>query len=142
MKDRLFSTHIQYKSGKPNGLPLFFLPNDWLGLFLPHRIAGKAAAELLEDFAIDLGEHDGGVYLTVAQLGQLLQCTAALLVVLREHAESYQYFVGMQAGVLAAEIFRLGLLNGDYHALGDELGLVVDTCEVFGGVQQQGSGTA
>jgi hypothetical protein len=41
------------------------------------------------------------VNLTATQTGQLLQSTAALLIVFREYAESYQYFIGMQTWVLS-----------------------------------------
>jgi hypothetical protein len=40
------------------------------------------------------------VDLTVAQFRKFLQGTSAKIVVLREHAEGYQYFVGVQSWVL------------------------------------------
>lgn len=52
------------------------------GLFLADRIAGQTDAELLEDLAIDLREHDGGMNLTALEFGKLGEGTAAVLITL------------------------------------------------------------
>ena len=51
-------------------------------LYFPHRVTCKSAPQLLEDLAVHLAEHDGGVDLTAIQLRQGVEGTAAVLVVL------------------------------------------------------------
>ena len=106
-------------------------------LFLFDWIACEAAAQFLEYLAVYLAEHHGAVYLTVAQAGQLLEGAAALLIVVGEHAEGHQHLVGVQAWVPGAQVFCLRLLNGLDEALRDELGLMVDACQVLGDIEQQ-----
>jgi hypothetical protein len=106
-------------------------------LFLSDGVAGQSTTQLLEDFAVDLGEHDSRVYLTATQTGQLLQGLATLFVVLGQHAEGYQHLVSMQARILATQIFYLGLLDWFYQTLWNQLGIVVDACQMLGGVEQQ-----
>ena len=80
-------------------------------LFLFHWVASQSAAQFLENLPVHLAQHYCRVYLTVAQLRQLLQSLAAVLVIVREHAQRHQYFVGMQAWVLGTKILRLRLLH-------------------------------
>ena len=82
------------------------------------------------------------MYLAVAQLRQLLQCLAAILIVLRQHTQGYQHLVSMQTWILGTQVFGLRLLYWFDEALRNELCLVVDACQVFGGIQQQGGTTA
>ena len=88
----------------------FFHPFTF-SLFL-HWVTGKSATKLLEYLAVNLAQHNGGVYLTAAQLGQLLQGFATFLVVVREYAQGYKHLVGMQTWVLTTQVFYLSLLNG------------------------------
>ena len=48
------------------------------------RIAGKAAAQFLEDLTVYLREHDGGMNLTIAQSWQLFQSFSTIVVMGRE----------------------------------------------------------
>ena len=53
----------------------------WLVLHLFHRVAGEITSQLLENLAVYLAQHDRGVHLAVAQLRQLLQGPAAVVVI-------------------------------------------------------------
>ncbi len=54
-------------------------------LLLAHRLAGQVHAQLLEDLAVHFREHDRGMHLAAAQVGQLLQREAAVVVAFGEH---------------------------------------------------------
>jgi hypothetical protein len=71
-------------------------------LFLFHRVAGEAAAKFLENLTVYLAEHYRRMYLTVAQLRQLLQGETAVFIVLGEHREGHQYLIRMQTRILGA----------------------------------------
>ena len=101
------------------------------------RIAGKAAAQFLEDLTVYLREHDGGVNLTIAQLWQLFQSLPTIVVMGREHAEGHQHLVGMQTGVLTAQIFDFRLLNWFDQTLWNQFDLVVNASQILGGIEQQ-----
>ena len=49
------------------------------GLFL-YGVTGESDAEFLEYFAVNLAEHDGGVYLATVEVGELLKGAAAAVV--------------------------------------------------------------
>jgi hypothetical protein len=106
-------------------------------LLLLDWLAGETYAELLENLVIDLGEHDGRVNLTAAELRELLKGAAAVVVGLREYAECHEDFIGMKARIVTSEIFHLGLLYGFNHSLRDELDIVVNACKVFGGIEDK-----
>ena len=108
-------------------------------LFLPDGITSEPAAELLEYLTIYLAEQYGRVNLTASQSRQLFQRFAAALVTLRDHAECHQYFIGVKSGVAGSQIFCLCFLDGFDKALRDEFRLMVNACQVFGGVQQESS---
>ena len=81
------------------------------------------------------------MHLTAAQLGELFEGAAAKFIVFGEYGESHKHLIGVEAGVLAAQIFNLGLLDRLYHALRDEFGFVVDASQMLGRIEQEG-GTA
>ena len=101
--------------------------------------AGKSAAQLLEYLAVNLAQHDCGVNLTAAQFWQLLECLATVFVVVREYAQGYKHLVGMQTWVLATQVFYLSLLNGFNQTLWNQLGLVVNLCQMLHGIDEQSS---
>ena len=109
-------------------------------LFL-NWIAGKSAAQLLEYLTINFREHHGRVNLTATQTGQLLQGFTTLFIVFRQYAEGYQYLICMQTWVLATQVFYLSLLYGFDQTLWNELGLVIDLCQMLHGIDEQ-SGAA
>ena len=43
----------------------------------------------------------------------------------------------MQTRILATQVFYLGLLDGFYQTLWNQLSVVVDACQVLGGIEQQ-----
>lgn len=100
-------------------------------------IAGKAYSELFENFAVHFAEHFGGVHLTSAKLREDFEGPAAVFVIAREDGEGYEDFVGVQARVVAVQVFGLGVLYRLYEGLWDELEVVVDAGEVLDGVEEE-----
>ena len=109
-------------------------------LFL-HRIASQTTTQFLEDLTIYLREHHGCMYLTVTEFWKLCQGPTTILIVGGEHAEGNKHLVSMQTGVLATQIFNLRLLNWFDEALRNQFCLVVDLCQILGGIEQKGSTT-
>lgn len=52
---------------------------------LQDRFAGESNAQLLEYLMVNIAQHHGAMHLATTQLGQLLQRTPAVVIVLREH---------------------------------------------------------
>ena len=98
----------------------------------------EADAEFLEDFAVHLAGHDGGVHLAAVEQGQAVEGATAVVVQQAQYREGDQHLVGVQARVAAVQHVDLGVLDGLYHLLRDELDAVVDAGEVLEGVEQQG----
>lgn len=72
-------------------------------MLLLYWIAGNVATELLEDFAVNFAEHDGGVYLTAVEAREHVECSAAVVAVLAEYGKGNENFVGMEAWVVAVK---------------------------------------
>ena len=81
------------------------------------------------------------MYLTAMQFRQLCQCIATLLVVFRQYAKGYQYLIGVETRILASQIFYLGFLHRFYQTLWNQFCLVVDACQMLGGIEQKGCRT-
>ena len=94
----------------------------------------QATPQLLEYLSIHLTQHDCRMYLTVAQIRQLLQSLATVLVVIGEDAQSHEHFVSMQTRILGTKILCLGLLHRFDEALWNQFRLVVDACQMLGGI--------
>ena len=105
-------------------------------LYFPHRVTCKSAAQLLEDLAVHLAKHDGGLDLTAIQLRQGVEGTAAVLVVLRQHGQRYQHLIGVQTRVVAMEHRGLHALDRHNHILRNQLEGVVDAGQVLRGIEQ------
>ena len=76
--------------------------------------------------------------LTTTQFGEHGKSAPTVDVVLREDTQCHQHLVGVQTGVLASQVFGLRLLYGFDEVLRYEFQPVVDACQVFRGVEQQG----
>ena len=75
--------------------------------FLIGGLAGQIHAQLLHGVHIHAGQDDGGVHIAALQVGELLEggCSSGIL---RGRAgQGDQDLVGVQAGVLAAQIVGL-----------------------------------
>ena len=75
----------------------------WLSSVFPDGFWGEADAEFLEDFALDLAGHDGGVHLAAVEEGEAVEGAAAVVVEEAEDGEGDEHLVGVQAGVAAVE---------------------------------------
>ena len=108
-------------------------------LLFPHRIASDTTAQLLEDFPVHLAEHDGAVHLRSLELRELGKSATAILVILGKDRDCHEHFICMQTRIVSAQIFNLCLLNRLNHALGDEIDIVRDACQMLGGIEQESS---
>ena len=106
-------------------------------LLFPHRIASDTTPQLLEDFPVHLAEHDGAVHLTSLELRELGKSATAILVILGKDRDCHEHFICMQTRIVSAQIFNLCLLNRLNHALGDEIDIVRDACQMLGGIEQE-----
>ena len=97
-------------------------------------IACEPYAEFLENFAIDFAQHNCGVCLTSVEQRKLFKGTAAHVVMGREHRECHQHLVGVEPGVVAAEIFGFGFLYRLDKILRNKFHAVVNACQVLNGV--------
>ena len=78
-----------YRSGK----------GEWegsgLGLCLDDGIAGEADAELVENLAVNLAQHHGGMDLTAAELREFLKGETAVRILGAQHSEGNQHLIGV-----------------------------------------------
>lgn len=111
-------------------------------LCLQNRFACETYAQLLEYLSVHFAQHNRAMNLAAAQLRQLFQCLAAVLIVLREHRERHEHLVGMQTRVVTAKIIGLGILYRLDHRLRNELCCMVDSSKMLRYVKQKGSATA
>ena len=110
--------------------------------FLIGGLAGQIHAQLLHGIHIHAGQDDGGVHIAALQVGELLEggCSSGIL---RGRAgQGNQDLVGVQTGVLAAQIVGLEGLDGLDGGSRNEVKLLVDAGQFFQRVEQSGgSGT-
>ena len=76
------------------------------------------------------------------ELRQHGQRATAVDVLGGEHGERHEHLVGVQAGIVSAQIVHLGLLNGLDEVLREQLLLVADAGQIFHRVEQQRSAGA
>ena len=100
-------------------------------------IAGEVNTEFAEYLAIHFTHHHRAMCFAAVQLGQAAESTAAVVVVHRQHGQRNEYLVGMQTGVVAAQIGQFGVLYGGNELLSNEFDRVVHTCQVFDGIKQK-----
>ena len=78
---------------------------------LVYRLGGEIDAQFLEDAHVNRRENDRGVGLAVPQLIQFFQCQSGNRVGNGAERQGQQYLIGVQAGVMAAEVVDLQRLN-------------------------------
>ena len=78
------------------------------------------------------------MHLTAAELGQLFEGEAAVVVLVGQNGECHEHFVAVETWVLAAEITYLGVLYRLDQRLGDKLQTMVDAGKMLGDVEKQG----
>ena len=79
------------------------------------------------------------MHLTAVELRQRLQGGTAFFVLEAKHGEGDQHLVGMQPGVVAVQQLCLGTLYGFDILLWYQFHTVVYSCQMLGGIEQQGS---
>lgn len=84
-------------------------------LLFQYRFAGQVDTQLFEDFLVHFTQHDGAVYLAAAQFGQLFERLAAVVIVFRQNRKRHKHLVGVQAGVVSAQVVYFGVLYGLDH---------------------------
>lgn len=104
--------------------------------FLIGGLAGQIHAQLLHGIHIHAGQDDGGVHIAALQVGELLEggCSSGIL---RGRAgQGNQDLVGVQTGVLAAQIVGLERLDGLDGGSADQVGLLRDAGQCLEGIDQ------
>lgn len=74
-------------------------------------LAGEIDPEFMERRLIDRGKDDRGMYLTAAQLFQMLQRKRSIRIGIGADAERQQHLIGMKLRVMVAEVDYLQLLD-------------------------------
>ena len=70
-------------------------------MLIAGRVARESYAELIENLAVFLRHHHGGVRLAAIEQWQSRKRTAAVLIVERKHRECNQHLIGMQTRIAA-----------------------------------------
>ncbi len=102
------------------------------------RFAGQTNAELAEGGVIDGGENDGGMGLAVAQFRELLKGLSRDGIQRGADRQSDQHFVGVQTGIVIAEVVCFEILNRLNHIGGDQQNLMIDSAEGLERIEQSG----
>ena len=111
-------------------------------LFLINRLTGQVHTQPFDGIGVHTGQDDGRVHVAAFQLGELAQGLGGSLVLGSRAGKGNQDLVGVQAGVLAAQIIGFQGLDGLNGAAGDEVFFLVDAGQLLEGIQQgRGSST-
>ena len=81
-------------------------------LLLIDGIAGQIHAQFVQRVAVHTGQNHRGVDIAALQLGQLGQRRGGVGVVGRRAGQRDQQFIGMQPGILAAQVGGFQRLDG------------------------------
>ena len=102
------------------------------------RFTGQTYAELAESGFVDGGEDNGGMGLAVAQFRELLKSLSRDGIQRGADGQSDQHFVGVQTGVMIAEVVCFEILNRLNHIGGDQQNLMIDSAEGLESIEQSG----
>ena len=105
-------------------------------LFLINRLTGQVHAQPFDGIGVHTGQDDGRVHVAAFQHGELTQGLGGSLVLGSRAGKGNQDLVGMQAGVLAAQIIGFQGLDGLNGAAGDEVFFLVDAGQLLEGIEQ------
>ena len=101
-------------------------------------LGGEVNAELAEGVGIDLGKNYGRVHFRVTELGQHLHSLFCIRVACGGDSKCDKHLVGMQTGVMVAEVFGFEGLNGREYLRGDDIFIVGDIRKSLYGVEKRG----
>ena len=90
--------------------------------FLVGGLTGQIHSQPIEGIHVHAGQDDGGVDVAALELGELMEGQRGGLVLSSRAGQRDQNFIGVQAGVPAAQIVRLQGLDGLNGTGGDEVG--------------------
>lgn len=102
------------------------------------RLAGEVYAELSEDSVVGLGKNDGRMRLAAAEIRKMLQCLCGMRVKAGAYSQSYQYLIGVEAGVMVAENLGFQLLDRLYYRVAYNVGILIDPGERLQCVEKHG----
>jgi hypothetical protein len=104
-----------------------------------HRIGCQSTTELLEDLTVNLTEHHGGMHLTTIEQWQALKRLTTVLIRLTENSQSDKHLIRMQTRIVTMQHRGLHPLDRLNHLLRDQLQAMLNTSQVFNGIEDESS---
>ena len=101
-----------------------------------HRLAGEVNTQFLEDFLVDVAQQNCGMNLAALQQRKRVQGLAAVLVIRTQDRKGDQHLVCVKTRILAVQVGYLGLLDWFDESSRNEFDAVLDSGEMFGGLQE------
>ncbi len=123
---------------------LVFIRSDFLifFLFLSLGFAGKLNTKLTEADHIHIGKHYGSMSLASTEIRNLFQGKACGIAGCGTHGKGNQDLINVKTWIFASKIFGLQLLDRMYGIRRDHMKLVIDSCQLFQGIEKKRSGCA
>ena len=108
-------------------LPVSLTVVQFFGLVL--RLTGQVDPQSAEYVLVNRRQNNRRMYLASAQLGQLLHRTFRVGVGVGADAQRQQHFIGVQTGVMVAQVGDFQLLDRLDDRLGNQMHLVRNPCQ-------------
>ena len=105
-------------------------------------LAGKLNTKLTEADHIHIGKHYGSMNLASAEIRDLFQGKACGIAGCSTHGKGDQDLINVKTWIFASKIFGLQLLDRMDGIRGDHMEIVINTCQLFQGVEKKSSGCA
>lgn len=123
---------------------LVFIRSDFLifFLFLSLGFAGKLNTKLTEADHIHIGKHYGSMSLASTEIRDLFQGKACGIAGCGTHGKGDQDLINVKTWIFASKIFGLQLLDRMDGIRRDHMKLVIDSCQLFQGIEKKRSGCA
>ena len=103
-------------------------------------ITGQGNTQAAEGVVVHRGEDDCGMGFTVLQLRKLAQGPGCVVVGGGGNGQGNEYFIGVQARVMVAQVFALQVLYGLDNFRGDQVGFLRDAGQLLQRVQDRRGG--
>lgn len=123
---------------------MVFIRSDFLifFLFLSLSFAGKLNTKLTEADHIHIGKHYRSMSLASTEIRDLFQGKACGIAGCSTHGKCDQDLINVKTWIFASKIFGLQLLDRMDGIRGDHMEIVIDTCQLFQGVEKKSRGCA